>query len=235
MGAPHQPSWAAASCFCWEGDRDRVLVTALVSGYWGWAPGLQYGPEGKAEEQWGRETCLHPVPIPAACKSACTPACALAWTPCSHAHILLPRLGCGAGGRYFRGSGDPCYPPAQRSRKAATVTEANKGRVRPGRWATAGTCWHLPWWHPCPSQWGKEQGGTVPMPRNGGPPCTPMSGSRGHVGCPEQCCQPVLCTPVLSQQLPGCPHGVQQCGLRVPIPAPCWAGPHLGWGSGRKR
>lgn len=138
------------------------------------------------------------------------------------------------------------WPVLQRQRRSllSAGTKEPKGRHRygskqgqgeAGKVATAGTCWHLPWWHPCPSQWGKEQGGTVPMPRNGGPPCTPMLGSRGHVGCPEQCCQPVLCTPVLSQQLPGCPHGVQQCGLRVPIPAPCWAGPHLGWGSGRKR
>lgn len=52
LGAPHQPSWAAASCFSWEGDRDRALGTALVLGCWRWAHGLQYGPKSKAEERW---------------------------------------------------------------------------------------------------------------------------------------------------------------------------------------
>lgn len=55
------------------------------------------------------------------------------------------------------------------------------------------------------------------MPRNGGLPCTPMSGAKATaVGCPGQCCQPVLCAPLLSHPM-GCSNvaspGAYPCTL----------------------
>lgn len=159
--------------------------------------------------------------------TCCTPARALAWTSlftCPH-----PAAQFGVWGRWpvLQRQRRFLLSAAQRSRKAAAVREANTGRVRPGE---VGNGRHLPGWYPCPSQWGKEQVGTVPMPRNGGPPMHPDVGEPRPCGLPGAALPARVVPPFALPPAPWVPHGVQQCGLRVPIPAPCWASLHLGWG-----
>lgn len=143
---------AASGCLCWGGRQgwgfghcpaERVLGT----GFWAavWTRGQKQRP--------ACTPCPYPLPVPPP-TSTCTPTC----TPCLHPRLCLPPFltppacppaccpvrGAQAASRCFRGSGGPCYVPAQRSRDAAAVAGANKGRVRLGGWVAAGTRTHPP-------------------------------------------------------------------------------------------
>lgn len=138
--------------------------------------------------------------------------------------------------------GGGCWPALQRQRrsllsagtkepKAAAVSGANTGRVRPGRWATASACHAGIPAHPSGA---RSREALSPCRGMGVPPAPRCRGAEA-MWAPQGSAASPCCAPLCSPQLRGYPHAVQQCGLRVPIAAPCWASPHLGWGSGRKR
>lgn len=146
------------------------------------------------------------------------------WLVCPHP---AAQCGCGAGDRHFRGS----TVPVIRRHKGAEGPPPLGSKQGQGEARKVGNGLHLPCWNPCPSPRGKEQGGTAPCQGMGvspAPRCQeprpPLWAAQGSAASP--CCAP-LCSPT--------PWGAAMWPLRVPIPAPCWASPHLGWGSGRKR
>lgn len=192
-----------------------VLGTALLRGCWGRAPGLQYGPEDRSRDLPPPHACTHCLSHPPPCLHSHPypwPAPTPLLAPLSHAPACPPACcpvrGAQAASRCFRGGGGPCYVPAQRSRDAAAVAGANKGKVRLGGWVAAGTCRHPPRWHRCG---GQARSGTVPMPRDGDlPPLHASVGEPKPRGLPAEACCSLVGTRVLSGRLCGYPPEGQQ-------------------------
>lgn len=219
-----------------------VLGTALLRGCWGRAPGLQYGPEDRSRDLPAPHACTHCLSHPPPCLHSHPypwPAPTPLLAPLSHAPACPPARcpvrGAQAASRCFRGGGGPCYVPAQRSRDAAAVAGANKGKVRLGGWVAVGTCRHPPRWHRCG---GQGRSGTVPMPRDGGLPLACRCWG-AEAAWAARCC-PLrrvahswahACSLAGSAGTP--PRGSSE--VQWSRGAPCWVGPHLGWGLGRKR
>lgn len=144
LGAPHQPSWAAASCFTWEGDGDRVLCTALVLGMGSWAA---IWTRRQSRSGGEKPTC---TPCPHLLLAGLP---ALLPVPWPGLRVPMPTSRCpvwGAGR----------WPALQRRRRSllSAATKEPKGGRRygskhgQGEARKVGNGRHLPWGYPCPSQ-----------------------------------------------------------------------------------
>lgn len=111
--------------------------------------------------------------------------------------------------------------------KGAAVTEANKGRVRPGRWATAGTCHGVS----LPIPVGQGAGRCCPHAEEWGfPRCREAKAVRAAQDSVASPCCALLCSPSSSVGAPmGCGSVASGCPSRHPAgPVSTWAGGQAG-------
>lgn len=262
------PNVSHFAAFAGEGDRDRIWGTAWARGSWA-AIGTQGQKQRSSEagKPAGSPACtpactLCPNLLPASLPvPPCIPACVPARTSCLHpclclppclhplAHIPglhpcpLPASGCGVAAGASEAAASPVICRHKGTETPPPLREQTRaGRCREGGQPPAPVGTQLPRWHRC--RWrGEVRGGTVPVPRDGGPRHAPRRRGAKATWAAQGCaaCRCVLHTCVRTCALPSAPPvppwgAAMGCsGLRVPIAAPCWDGPHLSWGSGRKR